>query len=60
MLLKSPNSEEIQAIAEQLEFDHDFSLNKDRNYLHSVWELRRSNSNSPYFNTLLFLIILKF
>ena len=60
IFLKSPNSEEIQAIAEELEFDHDFSFNKDRNYLQSFWELRRSNSNSPFFNTLFFLIILKF
>ena len=48
LLLKSPNSERIQAIAEQLEIDHNFSFNKDRNHLHGVWELRWSSSSSPF------------
>ena len=34
--LKSPNSWRIQAIAEQLEFDHNFSRSKDRNDLQGV------------------------
>ena len=40
LLLKSPNSESIQIIAEKLEIDHNFSFRKDRNDLHGVWELR--------------------
>ena len=48
LLLKSPNSESIQSIAEQLEIDHNFSFSKDRNDLEGVWELRWSNSNSPF------------
>ena len=48
LLLKSPNSEKIQAIAEQLEINHNFSFGKDRNDLQGVWELRWSSSNSPF------------
>ena len=48
LLLKSRNSEKIQAIAEQLEINHNFSFGKDRNYLQGVWELRWSSSNSPF------------
>ena len=40
LLLKSPNSESIKTIAEQLEIDHNFSFSKDRNDLEGVWELR--------------------
>ena len=39
LLLKSPNSGRIQAIAEHLEIDHNFSFSKDRNDLQGVWEL---------------------
>ena len=45
LLLKSPNSESIQTIAEKLEIDHIFSFSKDRNDLQGVWELRWSSSN---------------
>ena len=48
LLLKSPNSESIKTIAEQLEVDHNFSFSKDRNDLKGVWELRWSSSNSPF------------
>ena len=48
LLLKTPNSEKIQAIAEQLEINHNFSFGKDRNDLQGVWELRWSSSNSPF------------
>ena len=48
LLLKSPNSERIQAIAEHLEIDDNFSYSKDRNALQGVWELRWSSSNSPF------------
>jgi len=48
LLLKSPNSGRIQAIAENLEIDHNFSYSKDRNDLQGVWELRWSSSNSPF------------
>ena len=40
LLLKSPNSESIRTIAEQLEIDHNFSCTKDGNDLQGVWELR--------------------
>ena len=49
LLLESPNSDKIQAIAEELEIDHNFSFGKDRNDLQGVWELRWSSSNSPFF-----------
>ena len=48
LLLKYPNSESIQTIAEQLEIHHNFSFSKDRNDLQGVWELRWSSSNSPF------------
>ena len=48
LLLKSPNSESIKTIAEQLEVEHNFSFSKDRNDLKGVWELRWSSSNSPF------------
>ena len=48
LLLKSPNSESIRTIAEQLEIDHNFSFSNDRNNLQGVWELRWSSSNSPF------------
>ena len=48
LVRKSPNSEKIKAIAEQLEIDHNFSFNKDRNDLQGVWELRWSSSNTPF------------
>ena len=36
LLLKSPNSERIEIVAEKLEINHNFSFSKDRNYLKSV------------------------
>ena len=48
LLLKSPNSGRIQAIAEQLEINNNFSYSKDKNDLNGVWELRWSSSNSPF------------
>ena len=36
LLLKSPNSEKIQVMAEQLEIYHSFSYSKDRNDLQGV------------------------
>ena len=48
LILKSPNSGSIQAIAEHLEFDHNFSFSKNRNDLQGVWELRWSSSKSPF------------
>ena len=48
LLLKSPNSDSIRTIAEQLEIDDNFSFSKDRNDLQGVWELRWSSSNSPF------------
>ena len=37
LLLKSPNSDSIKTIAEQLEIDHNFSFSKDRINLEGVW-----------------------
>ena len=48
LLLKSPNSKNIKIIVEHLEINHNFSFSKDRNDLQGVWELRWSNSNSPF------------
>ena len=48
LLHKSPNSDKIQSITEQLEVDHNFSFGQDRNDLKGVWELRLSSSNSPF------------
>ena len=48
LLLKSPNSGRIKAIAENLEIDHNFSDSKDRNDLKGACELRWSSSNSPF------------
>ena len=48
LLIKSPNSESIQNIAEHLEIVHIFFFSKDRNDLQGVWELRWSSSNSPF------------
>ena len=48
LLLKSPYSERIQTIAEQLEIDHNFSFSNNRNNLQGVWEFRWSSSNSPF------------
>ena len=48
LLLKYPNSESIQTIAEQLEIDHNFSFSKDKNDLQGVCELRWSSSNIPF------------
>jgi len=48
LLLKSPNSVRIKAIAEELENDHNFSYSNDSNDLKGVWELRWSSSNSPF------------
>ena len=39
LLLKSPNSESIKTIAEQLEVDHNFPFSKDRNDLKGVGSL---------------------
>ena len=48
LLLKSPNSESIRTIAEELEIGHNFSFSKNRNDLKGVWELRWGSSNSPF------------
>ena len=48
LLLKSPNSESMRTIAEQLEIGHNFSFSKNINDLKGVWELRWSSSNSPF------------
>ena len=44
LLLKSPSSQRIKTIAENLEIDNNFSFSKDRNDLQGVWELRWSLS----------------
>ena len=60
LLLKSPNSGRIPAIAENLEIDHNFSFSKDRDDLNAVWELRWLSSNSSFKNILILLITFKF
>ena len=60
LLLKSPNSESIETMVEQLEIDHNFSFTKDRNDLQGVWELRWSSSNSPFLKYSPFIEIFKF
>ena len=47
LLLKSPNSESIQTIAEQLEIDHNFSFSKDRNDLQGVWAVSYTHLTLP-------------
>tara|TARA_B100000989_G_scaffold239811_1_gene186688 strand:- start:96 stop:638 length:543 start_codon:yes stop_codon:yes gene_type:complete len=48
LLIKSPNSEKVKDIAEQLESDDNFSFSKNRDDLQGIWELRWSSSNSPF------------
>ena len=48
LLFKSPNSESIRNIAQELDIGHDFAYSKNRNDLKGVWELRWSSSNSPF------------
>ena len=60
LLFKSPNSEKIQAIAEQLEIDYNFVFSKNRNNLQGLWEHRWSSSNSPFFKFSPFIDNLQF
>ena len=60
LLLKSPNSEKIQAIAEQLEFNSNFAFRKNINNLKGVWELRWSSSNSLFLKNYPFIDNLQF
>ena len=60
LLLKSPNSEKIQAIAEHLEFDSNFAFSKNWNDLQGVWELRWNTSNSLFFKYSPFIDNLQF
>ena len=61
LLIKSPNSLKIQAIAEKLEFDSNFAFSNNKNDLQGVWELRWSSSSSlfltysPFIDNLQFL-----
>ena len=48
LLLLSPNSAKIQAVAEKLEIDYEFGFSKNKNDLQGVWELRWSSSNSTF------------
>ena len=48
LLLKSPNPDKIQSIAEKLEIDHNFFFDKDRDDLQGDWDLRWSSSKSPF------------
>ena len=59
LILKSPNSESIRTIAEQLEIDHNCSFSKYRNDLQGVWELRWSSSNSPFLKYFPIYFVLK-
>ena len=48
LLLFSPNSEKIKAIAQKLELNYNFAFSNNRIDLQGVWELRRSTSNSTF------------
>jgi len=48
LLLFSPNSEKIKAIAQKLELNYNFAFSNNRIDLQGVWELRWSSSNSPF------------
>ena len=60
LLLKSPNSESIRTIAEQLEIDHNFSFSKDRNNFRVFGRLGGVVLIVPFKNILLLLITFKF
>ncbi len=47
-IFSSPNSDEIGDIAENLEYESDYDLNKDIGNLKGVWELRWSSSRVPF------------
>ena len=47
-IFRSPNSDEIGEIAENLEYESDYDLNKDIHKLKGVWELRWSSSKAPF------------
>jgi len=47
-IFNSPNSDEIGDIAENLEYESDYDLNKDIGNLEGVWELRWSSSRAPF------------
>ena len=48
LLINSPNSEKILAMAEKLEFNSNFAFSENRNGLKGVWELRWSSSNNLF------------
>ena len=50
LLLSRPNSIEIRNIAEELEKESNFTLEKDIEILRGIWELRWSSSKAPFLN----------
>ena len=60
LLLKSPNSEKIQAIVEKLELNSNFAFSRNINDLKGVWELRWSSSNSLFLKNYPFIDNLQF
>ena len=48
LLLFSPNSEKIKAIAQKLELNYNFAFSNNRIDLQGVWDLRWSSSYSPF------------
>lgn len=48
IIYESPNSDEIGDLAEKLEEESDFNLEKDADRLKGIWELRWSDSKAPF------------
>ena len=50
LIISRPNSHKIKNIAEELEKESTFTLNKDVEKLKGIWELRWSSSKAPFLN----------
>ena len=50
LILSSPKTKKIKNLAEELEKESKFTLNKDIEKLKGVWELRWSSSKAPFLN----------
>ena len=50
LLISRPNSKKIKIISEELAKDSNFILSNDIEKLKGIWELRWSNSKSPFLN----------
>ena len=50
LILSSPKSKKIKNMAEELEKESKFTLNKNIEMLRGIWELRWSSSKAPFLN----------